>query len=350
LFSFSYDRWRNVDLTQDKLLIASKIGKLKVRSICECETNIYDAIYHTTNYLRKAAPDRRRAIILISDNCQADPSKTSPEDCLVELLESSTSLYSIKTKGNTKPDCLKSHRAIQNLAEQTGSEVIEADAPGSLQASLEKAISKIRMQYTIGFNPSKKDDRGIFHKIAVKFSDENRCPECRIIARSGYYTGVSSSATRHSKNSNDGASSIKKLDQLLVQKNTLVAGTADFDDIHFIANAVQQKSEDGKPQVLVNLQIYPEAMNFKKENDRQVCNLQTAIFYADKNGNVLGSILKKIEGSISPKTYERTLKAGIPLSVVIPQKDSIQILRIVVYDESNDMAGSKIVRLPNNRE
>jgi VWFA-related protein len=337
LISFSHGHKRNVKLTHNMIQVAEKIGQLKIQST----TNIYDAIHHTTEYLRKAAPDRRRAVILISDNCQAGPFSNTPEECLTGLLENSTALYGIKIHGEA--DC-QDHQIIKSMAEQTGSEAIEVNAPGFLHAALEKTISSFRMGYSIGFNPSEKDVRGAFHKISVKFSKDDCCPGCRILSRNGYYAGIAAPALKPIKLSNPDNSS-KQTNHFLLREKILTAAGADFEDIDFIANTSQQRGADGKLQVIVNLHIYPEAINFKKENDQQVCNLQTAIFLADKNGNILGTVSKKIEGSLNPKTYERALKTGIPLTVAIPQKASIQMLRIVVYDEANDMAGSKIIPL-----
>jgi len=65
LFAFSTNCDQVVELTTDRLLIANKISKLNI----EGGTEIFNALYKTARYLLKNAPDRRRAIIMVSDNC-----------------------------------------------------------------------------------------------------------------------------------------------------------------------------------------------------------------------------------------------------------------------------------------
>ena len=62
-------------------------------------------------------------------------------------------------------------------------------ASASLQEALEKAISDLRLQYTLGFSPSDPGQEGSFHKLTVKLAAEDRCPACRLLVRSGYYAG-----------------------------------------------------------------------------------------------------------------------------------------------------------------
>jgi Ca-activated chloride channel homolog len=350
LFSFAGDHWKNSDLTQDRDLIAEKIGKFIIKTKCGCETNIYDTIYDAARYLKKAAPRRRRAIILISDNCQADQAKHGPDVCLTELLETGTTLYSIRTPGDIPSYCFESQPAIKKMAEETGSEVLDVIAPTSLKTALETAVTNIRMQYTIGFNTPNRGDRKSFHRLAVKFTKQDRCPECRILARKGYYAGGPAPVIPKEETMNARQpSSPKEIDDLLVQKNILIAGTGhqDIKDIAFNASTVEQKDAGGKPQVLISLQIFPEKINFKSEKDHHACNLRAVIFYADEKGNILGSDSRKIEGLLSQETYDKSLKSGISFSTAIPLKSPNQILKIVVYDEANDMAGSQLIRLHN---
>jgi VWFA-related protein len=351
LFSFTDSKSRMTDLTENSSLIAEKIGKLKIRPKCNCKTNIYDAIFDAARYLQKTAPNRRRAIILISDNCHSADAKHNPNACLAELLETATSLYSIKPPGDTSSSCATSHQAIKRMAEETGSEVWDVNAPKSLSATLENAVANLRTQYTIGFNPTDLGERGSFHKLAVKFADQNRCPSCRIMARSGYYAGVSAPLSLPGETMNARRQySSKESDQSLVQNNILIAGTAyqDLQDIAFYTSTVERKDSLGNPQIVVKLDIYPEKTNFKTENNRHACNFRTVVFYADEKGNILGSDSRKIEGLLSQDNYANALKSGISFSTTIPLKAKNQILKIVVYDEANDMAGSQIVRLQNS--
>jgi Ca-activated chloride channel family protein len=348
LYLFAAKTWKKKILTKDKAMIAQEIGAFDESKInCGCATNIYDTIYNASKYLEKAAPDRRRAIILISDNCQSGVFKRSQEDCLTELLESATTLSGIRTQGDRDSGCTASQKGIKNLAEETGSDVVEILKPTSLKAVLEKAVSNIRMQYTVGFNPINPDAKGTFHKLRVELKLPKRCPECRLIARRGYYSGISAPLPPKEKALNGNPA--KDIDRMLVQRSIFIAGTGyqELEGINFYPSTVERKGADGQPQVVVNLQIFPDKVNFKTENDLHACNLHAMIIYADKNGHILGSDSRKIGGSLSQKTYEQTLRQGISFSRAIPLKVPDQLLKIVVYDEANDMAGSQLLRLNN---
>jgi hypothetical protein len=107
------------------------------------------------------------------------------------LLESSTILCNaVFVPSESKSSWSKSDSAIREMVEETGGEVIELKRPLSTTAALENAITNLKMQYTLGFNPSDRGLDGQFHYLKVRFADENRCPDCRIIGRFGYYSGV----------------------------------------------------------------------------------------------------------------------------------------------------------------
>lgn len=107
------------------------------------------------------------------------------------LLESATILYDIVfVPSESNSPHSKSDSAVREMAEETGGEVIEIKAPLSVTAALENAITRLRMQYTLGFNLSDRGLDGQFHNLKFRFADENRCPDCRIIGPFGYYSGV----------------------------------------------------------------------------------------------------------------------------------------------------------------
>ena len=344
LFSFANGVSRVNDLTEDRLLIAEKIGKFKTKD----GTNIYDSIYDAAQYLKKAAPHRRRAIILLSDNIQTFPPKHGADSCRVELLETFSVLFNIRI-GNTFNS--ESNSKIMGLVEETGGEVLNVDGSMTLKDAMEMAITKIRMQYTVGFNPSEPGARGSFHKLAVRFADEHRCPDCRIAARSGYYAGIAPPLPIPEKVRINPSHSSQEINQLLIRQSIVTAGTVkeDSHDISFLVSTAEQTDPDGNPQVKVNLQIYLDGVGFKNIEDKHTCNLRVYIFYADEKGKILGSDSRKVDGFFSEESYIRVMRAGIPFSAAIPLKAKNQILRIVVYDEGRDKIGSRLIKLQNGQ-
>ena len=136
LFVFDTATNKLCDLTEDRLLIAKKINEIKRGG----GTNIYAAIGDTVRYLRKNAPDRRRAIILVSDNCQESAWGNNPTKARTEMLEASTTLYSVRTPGINYARCSDPNAKIKDLAADTGGELLDVDASTSLQAALKRAI------------------------------------------------------------------------------------------------------------------------------------------------------------------------------------------------------------------
>jgi hypothetical protein len=60
---------------------------------------------------------------------------------------------------------------------------------------------------------------------------------------------------------------------------------------------------------------------------------------------MLGSDWKTVQGSFSEQSYEQVVKEGILVSTTIPIKAKKQVVKVVVYDETNDSLGTKLIRV-----
>ena len=344
LYTFNSSILKLNDLTEDRLLIAEKLGKIKVAF----QTNLYGTVFEAAQYLKKNAPGRRRAIILVSDNCHFMGTH-SADSCRVELLETATALYDIRAPGDTQgvSQCFKEDADVKQLARETGGEVIDVRGPTNLQEGLEKAISNLRLQYTLGFNPSAPGGTGSFHKLLLKLKSEDACPGCRLLTRSGYYTGVAPAQPVPVNNPVTPRQSPEEVDKLLVERSISTAGSIDIDlpGIPFLVTTSEQKDSIGEPKLKVDLQIGLAGVGFKMVEGKHACKLRIAIFYANSKRKILGSEWRMIEGQLSDGTYYEALKTGISFSAAVPLKAENQMLKIVVYDEETDKVGSKLVRL-----
>jgi len=192
LFSFDAAPRRLSNLTHNRVLIAEEISRLSFN----LSTNLFDAIRYAVWYLQENAPNRRRTIILISDNFHYGVQDgnthgfAASESALVEALQSAVTVYSIKTP-SLDTDRTGSLPRVMKIALETGGEVLHMKKWSSLQAGLERVISNLRMQYSIGFIPTQIGEKGVFRELSVKLADRKKCPECRILSRSGYYPGIS---------------------------------------------------------------------------------------------------------------------------------------------------------------
>jgi VWFA-related protein len=340
LFSFAHYYERLSDLTEDKLLISEKISEVRIGS----GTNIFDSLFDAAHYLKDNAPQRRRAIILISDNGHNVRSRKNAKDCRNELLETATTLYDLRISGMTldEPD-----RAIKQMAKETGGEVFDVDGATSLKAALEKAVLGLRMEYTLGFSPSHLGAAGTYHKLDVRFADNKICPKCILLARSGYIVGVT--APFHPDEEQPiSPPSLQKMDRSLAYRNILIAGMYhwDLDEISFKTSTTKGKDAAGSPILKIDIRIDPAAIDFSKIEDQHACRVYVAIFYADENGALLGSKWWLIEDKLDENAYQPIRKGqSIPYSTTIPIKAGNQMVKVVIYDERSDKVGSRYIQL-----
>jgi VWFA-related protein len=329
-------------LTDDRLRIAEKIGQLKFGG----GTNIFDPLYEAASYLKKNAPQRRRAIILISDNGHHVDGIHDEKQCRVELLETATALYNIRIPASYEAP------GIRELAEETGGDVMGVDGMGSLKEALENVIVQLRMQYTLGFDPSDPGKPGSFHKLNVQFANKERCPECQLSVRGGYYAGVAATLPLKEKAAAKAQRTDPKTDELLVQRSILIAGTTylDLNEIPFEVSTNEQTDSKGQPQLQVDLKINPVDVDLSRAEGLRACKVIAAIFSADENGNGLGSSWLQIDQPLREEDYRQVMKNGIVFSTRVPLKVNNQILRIVVYDVRSDKLSSRFVKLRNTIE
>jgi Ca-activated chloride channel family protein len=347
LFVFDYNVVKLNDLTEDRALIAEKIGKIKNR----VGTNIYDAVYDAAKYLKKNAPQRRRAIILISDNIRMGPSGHNARKTREELLETATTLHNIKTPADFGPPMFwqenrknlnESNPEVSRMAKDTGGEVLDMQAGMSIRTALERIISNLRLQYTLGFNPSDPGQKGVFRRLSVKFASKNRCPGCQLLTRSGYYPGVSAPVPAPNPAKTKQQQVVQVSEEALIQQNLAIAAGAEmnFSDIRFTAGTVEQQGPDGQPQMDLR------SVRFESINNLHACKLDVAVFYADSKGKILGSEQRLLKGQLDEETYRKALRSGVAFSIAVPITTKEQSLRIVAYDEQSDKLGSKLIKLP----
>lgn len=357
LFAFDRDCSKLIDLTHDRLLIAEKINEIAGSG----GTDIHKAICETARYLRKEAPDHRRAIILVSDNCHgAHAGAENPEKARVEMLETSATLYSIRIpKGdsvivrrgslNSADDwCSESNNAVKSITEETGGALLTVGASSSLQKSLETAILNLRHRYTLGFNPKNPGKKGSFHRVAVRLAVPERCPGCQLLARRGYFAGISSDAGPPKAVRSSPPDFLENTDEVLIQRSLLTAASfaLDLPDIPFTAKINAQNDPNNKSRPLIDFHIDSSDIEIKKAQYQYAFNLDVAVFYADKAGEILDYDWRKYAGMMSKEAYDQFMEDGIQGSIEIPQAAQVQALKIVVYDEESNKIGSKLIKIP----
>lgn len=191
LFVFTDEVTRLVDLTTDRQRVARRIERLQG----EGGTNILDALWEATNYLQLAAPERRRAIILVSDNQATVRPRVGQNQLIRTALEADTVIYSIKTPGEDIPLTLRlptwlgGFGSVEKITHETGGEIIDVDRVGSVSAALRAVVERLKTRYTLGYHPTNKARDGRFRRIEVRLVDRFGAPprDYVVFAKHGYY-------------------------------------------------------------------------------------------------------------------------------------------------------------------
>jgi VWFA-related protein len=351
LFTFTGEYKLNCELTENKRVIAKEIGKPMTGN----GTNIYDTLFNAVEYLKKNAPRRRRAIILISDNCH----NTAIERSVVKqrsaaLLEGAVTLYDLRTDSfdSYGSSCKEPNAAITRMTEETGGEVFKVGSPAALKEAWGRAVSRLREQYTLGFAPAYHGPKGSFHKLTVKFASDKRCPDCKIITRSGYYSGTAAPALDPPKSPQSAPQISGNEDDALIEEILITAAVNSgyAHSIQFDAATTDESDPGGKRQIKLDVNIPADNVQFETKDNQRSCKLRIALVFADKDNQILRAGAKKLRLTMNEAEYERAVKSGIPYSVLIPWNPAYALLKLVAYDEANDQLGSKLITLPSDKK
>lgn len=159
------------------------------------DTPLYDAVLRATEDLRQR-PERRRALILISDGADTTSQKTLHEAGRETFL-AGVSIYSVdlvntKREAKRSPERQAGAIALQQLAEETGGRYITAKggffttSRGQLKKIFTDLIDEWHKQYTIIYEPSNIRRAGRWRTIRVTTEQSDLTARTRL----GYREGV----------------------------------------------------------------------------------------------------------------------------------------------------------------
>jgi Ca-activated chloride channel family protein len=339
LFGFSTFPSRLTEFTRNHALINAKLSGLRRVG----STNIWDALFVAAHYLRQSAPDRRRAIILISDNGQVINWGQTPENALQEAFEADAAIYAIETKGTGS--LYAESEAVRKVAEETGGEFIEATTPDLLSRAMERSFSRIRLQYTLGFAPHRAEKDGAFHRLTVTLNSDGLCPDCRLLARRGYYAGTPA-ATGTVRAGRRSLPPGTRVDAEVYNRITIAAAdTEDLTEIPFQVRTVPAEGFLGRLRTNVIVQIDPAGIRFAEVYGRQTARLCIVLFMAMDDGVYYGTEWRNLDIQPKGEVDQEMMKSGIPFLTQI--RGSPTLMKVVVYDLQSNRMGSQLVRKHN---
>jgi Ca-activated chloride channel family protein len=158
-------------------------------------TAIDDALYDAALYLGRAAPDRRRAVILVSDNEPSNEETCDVPQVVRAAQQSGTPIYSVRvgylqhsrTFFLTHPET-RLHD-VGKICRQTGGEMIDTRSGTSVSSAMATILTWLKQGYTLGYSPTNKRRDGTYRTIEVRLNDRRdaHTHKYTIYARQGYY-------------------------------------------------------------------------------------------------------------------------------------------------------------------
>jgi VWFA-related protein len=191
LFAFAAQAERMEDLTTDRQRVADALAAIRARGA----TVIADAIFEAALYLGRAAPDRRHAIILVSDNENTLKGYASESRVIRQALETETVIYSIKVGEGMHTRMLNVKLpifrdiSVPKIARETRGETIAGKDLKSVESALATVISRLKQRYSLGYYSTNHRREGTFRQIQVRVADGSNDSRGKytVYARRGYY-------------------------------------------------------------------------------------------------------------------------------------------------------------------
>jgi Ca-activated chloride channel family protein len=153
-------------------------------------TKLYDCLNEAIDALA-ARPEKRRAILLISDGCDTSSQKTNLDAVMKKALAAGVNIYTVDLIDNgemsgSSSEMLMLQRGrseMKEFANQTGAQYIHSPKGDNLQEAFNNIIEELRNQYTLTYYTTNSKRDGRYRKINVALSN----PKLSARTRRGYY-------------------------------------------------------------------------------------------------------------------------------------------------------------------
>jgi Ca-activated chloride channel family protein len=194
LFDFAARAEMLVGLTKNRQRLTDAIATIRAAG----GTVIPDALYEAALYLARAAPSRRHAIILVSDNQNTLKGYADENRVIRQALESEAVVYSIRVEEGSHPHSmyvllpLFREVSVPRIAHETGGEVIDARNLESIRSALATAILRLRQRYSLGYYSTNRRHDGAFREIEIRITEASNDAKRKyaVYARRGYYAST----------------------------------------------------------------------------------------------------------------------------------------------------------------
>ena len=191
LFDFAARAEMLVGLTRNRQRIADGIATIRPGG----GTVIPDALFEASLYLTRVAPERRHAVILVSDNENTLKGYSDESRVIREALQSEAVIYSIRVEEGLHPHSMYvllpifREVSVPRITHETGGEVIDARNIESIRSAMTTAISRLKQRYSLGYYSTNRRHDGTFREIEIRIADGSNDAKRKytVYARRGYY-------------------------------------------------------------------------------------------------------------------------------------------------------------------
>lgn len=146
-------------------------------------TVLNDALFKAADLLSKR-PEKRRAIIVLSDGADTMSGKTA-EKALKAAVAVNATIYTVDMSASNDVSAAKRQNqgVLTNLAEKTGGRFVATPGGLAMREAFRRIVEELGAQYTIAYAPSDTHKDGKWRSIELRISR----PNLTIRTRRGYH-------------------------------------------------------------------------------------------------------------------------------------------------------------------
>jgi VWFA-related protein len=211
---------------------------------------------------------------------------------------------------------------LRSLSTLTGG---QASINEYTRRGLDRVDLSTRASYLLGYYPAKPLGDGGYRNLVVKV---NR-PGVTVLYRRGYFARLAPPVFNRQK---------------FLTDSRVVSAALAKGDVRDIVVRVKVTRVPGKggsaDEVIVDATIDIGRIAFKVIDGNHVGTIDIVVFFADARGRVVQENWQKASLQVPVTAFERVTRDGVPYRLQMPVKDSVRLLKVVVYNYEKDTVGS----------
>jgi Ca-activated chloride channel family protein len=154
------------------------------------ETPLYDALVKAAEELAQR-PERRRAIVLVSDGADTK-SRATMDEAIRKVVSASVAVYAVDLSDGALsrgPAPGTGAEVLKMLAAKTGGRFFRTPGGSKLRDAFIQTVEELRNQYTITYEPTNEKRDGRWREIEVRVAP----PKLNVRTRQGYHAAKNKS-------------------------------------------------------------------------------------------------------------------------------------------------------------